>query len=284
MDDKKLDVMSLLKDEYIVETAPKAFFNSKKLRAKRYMKLVACVAIIATVFSVSPMRSWADYIVKKLKITINFNENNVNIGDAYETKITIPEDCKEVQYDNVMYLTKAYNSIDTLESDINESFYSWQTEYKILDEALLNIVPDKYARIFFDYDIPADGEKDGISGVSEYVYIPINGKNFIKELAMENKALSYCQFDESGNIELYKQNIEYELVKQYKSKKLDTQVIVVKEKLNIKMSDNEINDSDFDELYYCYFAKSGKVYMIQCIGSLDGACRVIETMGEESQM
>ena len=44
-----------------------------------------------------------------------------------------------------MYLTKAYNSIDTLESDINESFYSWQTEYKILDEALLNIVPDKYA-------------------------------------------------------------------------------------------------------------------------------------------
>ena len=166
MDDKKLDVMSLVKDEYIVETAPKAFFNSKKLRAKRYMKLVACVAIIATVFSVSPMRSWADYIVKKLKITINFNENNVNIGDAYETKITIPEDCKEVQYDNVMYLTKAYNSIDTLESDINESFYSWQTEYKILDEALLNIVPDKYARIFFDYDIPADGEKDGISGVS----------------------------------------------------------------------------------------------------------------------
>ena len=48
MDDKKLDVMSLVKDEYIVETAPKAFFNSKKLRAKRYMKLVACVAIIAT--------------------------------------------------------------------------------------------------------------------------------------------------------------------------------------------------------------------------------------------
>ena len=47
-----------------------------------------------------------------------------------------------------MYLTKAYNSIDTLESDINENFYSWQTEYKILDEALLNIVPDKYARIF----------------------------------------------------------------------------------------------------------------------------------------
>ena len=91
-------------------------FNRKKLRAKRYMKLAACVAIIATVFSVSPMRSLADYIVKKLKITINFNENNVNIGDAYETKITIPKDCKEVQYDNVMYLTKAYNSIDTLES------------------------------------------------------------------------------------------------------------------------------------------------------------------------
>lgn len=67
MDDKKLDVMSLVKDEYIVETAPKAFFNSKKLRAKRYMKLVACVAIIATVFSVSPMRSWADYIVKKVE-------------------------------------------------------------------------------------------------------------------------------------------------------------------------------------------------------------------------
>lgn len=82
------------------------------------------------------------------------------------------------------------------------------------------------------------------------------------------------------NIELYKQNIEYELVKQYKSKKLDTQVIVVKEKLNIKMSDNEINDSDSNELYYCYFAKLGKVYMIQCIGSLEGACRVIETMGE----
>ena len=77
MDDKRLDVMSLVKDEYIVETAPKTFFNRKKLRAKRYMKLVACVAIIATVFSVSPMRSWADYIVKKLKITINFNENNV---------------------------------------------------------------------------------------------------------------------------------------------------------------------------------------------------------------
>jgi hypothetical protein len=72
MDDKKLDVMSLVKDEYIVETAPKAFFNSKKLRAKRYMKLVACVAIIATVFSVSPMRSWADYIVKKLKIKKKF--------------------------------------------------------------------------------------------------------------------------------------------------------------------------------------------------------------------
>ena len=75
MDDKKLDVMSLVKDEYIVETAPKAFFNSKKLRAKRYMKLVACVAIIATVFSVSPMRSWADYIVKKLKIIVNFISN-----------------------------------------------------------------------------------------------------------------------------------------------------------------------------------------------------------------
>ena len=38
-----------------------------------------------------------DYIVKKLKITINFNENNVNIGDAYETKITIPKDCKKVR-------------------------------------------------------------------------------------------------------------------------------------------------------------------------------------------
>ena len=159
MDDKKLDVMSLVKDEYIVETAPKTFFNRKKLRAKRYMKLAACVAIIATVFSVSPMRSLADYIVKKLKITINFNENNVNIGDAYETKITIPKDCKKVEYDNVIYLTKAYNSIDTLESDINENFYSWQTEYKILDEALLNIVPDKYARIFFDYDIPPDGDQ-----------------------------------------------------------------------------------------------------------------------------
>lgn len=97
MDDKRLDVMSLVKDEYIVETAPKTFFNRKKLRAKRYMKLVACVAIIATVFSVSSMRSWADYIVKKLKITINFNENNVNIGDAYETKITIPKDCKKVR-------------------------------------------------------------------------------------------------------------------------------------------------------------------------------------------
>ena len=60
MDDKRLGVMSLAKDEYIVETAPKTFFNRKKLRAKRYMKLVACVAIIATVFSVSPMRSWAD--------------------------------------------------------------------------------------------------------------------------------------------------------------------------------------------------------------------------------
>lgn len=95
MDDKKLDVMSLVKDEYIVETAPKTFFN--RIRAKRYMKLVACVAIIATVFSVSPMRSWADYIVKKLKITINFNENNVNIGDAYETRITIPKDCKKVR-------------------------------------------------------------------------------------------------------------------------------------------------------------------------------------------
>jgi len=34
---------------------------------------------------------------KKLKITINFNENNVNIGDAYETKITIPKDCKKVR-------------------------------------------------------------------------------------------------------------------------------------------------------------------------------------------
>ena len=97
MDDKKLDVMSLVKDEYIVETAPKTFFNREKLRAKRYMKLAACVAIIATVFSVSPMRSLADYIVKKLKITINFNENNVNIGDAYETKITIPKDCKKVR-------------------------------------------------------------------------------------------------------------------------------------------------------------------------------------------
>lgn len=72
MDDKKLDVMSLMKDEYIVETAPKAFFNSKKLRAKRYMKLAACAAIIATVFSVSPMRSLADYIVKKLKIYTKF--------------------------------------------------------------------------------------------------------------------------------------------------------------------------------------------------------------------
>lgn len=61
------------------------------------MKLAACVAIIATVFSVSPMRSLADYIVKKLKITINFNENNVNIGDVYETKITIPKDCKKVR-------------------------------------------------------------------------------------------------------------------------------------------------------------------------------------------
>lgn len=61
------------------------------------MKLAACVAIIATAFSVSPMRSWADYIVKKLKITINFNENNVNIGDAYETKITIPKDCKKIR-------------------------------------------------------------------------------------------------------------------------------------------------------------------------------------------
>lgn len=71
-------------------------------------------------------------------------------------------------------MTKAYNSIDTLESDINENFYSWQTEYKILDEALLNIVPDKYARIFFDYDIPPDGEKDGISGVSEYVCVYSN--------------------------------------------------------------------------------------------------------------
>ena len=29
MDDKKLDVMSLVKDEYIVETAPKTFFNRK---------------------------------------------------------------------------------------------------------------------------------------------------------------------------------------------------------------------------------------------------------------
>ena len=28
---------------------------------------------------------------------INFNENNVNIGDAYETKITIPKDCKKVR-------------------------------------------------------------------------------------------------------------------------------------------------------------------------------------------
>ena len=30
-------------------------------------------------------------------IRINFNENNVNIGDAYETKITIPKDCKKVR-------------------------------------------------------------------------------------------------------------------------------------------------------------------------------------------
>ncbi len=30
MDDKRLGVMSLAKDEYIVETAPKTFFNRKK--------------------------------------------------------------------------------------------------------------------------------------------------------------------------------------------------------------------------------------------------------------
>lgn len=34
MYDKRLDVMSLVKAEYIVETAPKTFFNRKKLRAK----------------------------------------------------------------------------------------------------------------------------------------------------------------------------------------------------------------------------------------------------------
>lgn len=78
------------------------------------MKLVACVAIIAAVFSVSPMRSLADYIVKKLKITINFNENNVNIGDAYETKITIPKDCKEVQYDNVTQTSHLNKCLRTL--------------------------------------------------------------------------------------------------------------------------------------------------------------------------
>ena len=38
-----------------------------------------------------------DMAVYIANLTINFNENNVNIGDAYETKITIPKDCKKVR-------------------------------------------------------------------------------------------------------------------------------------------------------------------------------------------
>ena len=63
MDDKKLDVMSLVKDEYIVEMHPK-LFNRKKLRAKRYMKLAACVAIIATVLVFHRCVRWQIILLK----------------------------------------------------------------------------------------------------------------------------------------------------------------------------------------------------------------------------
>lgn len=42
MDDKRLDVMSLVKDEYIVETAPKTFFLQEEIKSKKIYE-IGCV-------------------------------------------------------------------------------------------------------------------------------------------------------------------------------------------------------------------------------------------------
>lgn len=263
--------------------------ESKKREFKAvYIGGVAIMAVLMLCLWLPPVNSFAQNIVGQIKAVLNLNGDTVELGEVGKINIEIPEGCEEVIYEDISYLSKSYDTVSDLVKDIGLDIYTWKGSDVFLNQGImLNIVADDYGRISLLYDvtenriIDADENQVNLAAVNMFVYFPLSQETMLGDLLLQNEQLQYSTFDDEGNIEEYRQNTEYEMIEQYKSKALDTQVSVIVSRMYTEQKGDLGEAVSTDTLYYLYFTLDGMCYQINCIGTLEAAHEIVENMSRE---
>lgn len=263
--------------------------KSKKRSYKVAYIAGAAAFAVAACLCITPVKSFAQNVIEQFRAMLNLNNDEIDLGEAEEICIDIPDDCEEYVYEGVTYLGKRYDNISDISKDIGVDIYSWTgfDEY-IESGGVINIVENDYCRIsmgkgFTHMEIdsemhPTIEERDDLPIVDMDICFPLSQETTLGELMLQDKQLKYATIDDSGNIHEYQQNIEYELVEQYDSKTLDTRITVIAEKNHIEMTSDYGEATSENISYYIYFTLEGMRYQVNCIGTLDEAHDVIENM------
>ena len=270
--------ISCVKNECIGKLHTKP--SSKYSRISRVA--VAATAVAMLCLCAFPVSSLASSLMQHIQAVLKLNDSDVELGDVEKSDIHIPDDCEKAEIDGTTYLNKAYNSLSDLTDDIQTNFYVWTGADKFLDNGiLLNIIPDDYGRVSLLYDLT--NGSDDLQSVCMYVYFPLASDISLDDLMLENEQLKYATIDDSGNIEKYEQNTNYELIEQYTSPNLNTTVSVIASRSDTDGSGDYGAISETDNVYYMYFTLDGMCYQINCVGTLDKAHDVIENIQKTSR-
>lgn len=256
----------------------------KKKRIQKTGIAVACM-FIALILAFSPIRTLAGSFINNFFVTLKINDKKVDLGEDKSYMITIPKDCENVEYEGDQYLTKQYNSVKELESEINQRILKWEDTDKESD-VLLAIKNDEYARasviykLFDDATVPDDYKAGDVIGISMQAYIPLKDGVSIADCELKDSQLEYVTLDEDGTIKEFQQNEKYELFEQYFDDELKTDVTIVSDKNEVETSTND--NFGKTERYYFYFLNDGIFYQIEIEASLRNAKQLIKEFVKEN--
>lgn len=275
-----------------VRTACIEKLSERRIKKKSYkVAYIAGVAVLALAvcLCITPVKSFAQKVMKQFGAMLNLNNDEVNLGMTEEIHIDIPDDCEEFVYEGVTYLGKSYDDISDVSKDIGVDIYSWTGFDEYIEcGAIINIVKNDYCRIgmgkgyvyreLSSEEHPYIEERDDLPIVDIEISFPLSQETTLGELMLQNQQLQYALTDDRGNIQEYQQNIEYELVEQYDSKTLGTRITVIAQKDHFDRTGDYGESTSEHILYYMYFTLEGMCYQVNCIGTLDEAHDVIENI------
>lgn len=199
---------------------------------------------------------------------ISVNDKLVSLDEAKTIQITVPEDMEEMEYNDVNYKSKVYESISEMENELGIDLL----QYPFTKNAsiVLQIQDDRDVLIHIQ-------SETNVAKEPEMVFM-----NFSILSSGHNEKITYDDdnaqvfLDEDGNINMEELGNKYDIVATYKSENLGVKIAIVKDTLT---SNNDMVDQDTLDVYYnAIFVYENIVYRICMNGTENDIRQCIEKL------